>query len=364
MSMISKLKIPARIVLVGLLASVTLLTYFLAPSTGYTFAMGNGFNLKIDSKASWNGAPQDGTNGSYDSTWELKDKLVASDKFFNISDVKPGDEGEATISLHVNKDSWICLDFQNLKQKENGINEPEGEVDASGGAIQGELAAATEFFAWYDDGDNIFELGEKPIFGTSTTNQAATLTLNNKTYALADAIAGTPYPAGVTKYIGIQWCAGNMVVNVPAATITCDGTVLGNVAQTDSFSVDIGFRAVPSKDNKNFTCIKKDMKCEWPSCDGKCKTTITVDNNGFIINNTSSSSNTGGNSAGGSQGGSGGAGGAGGSGGSGGSGGTGGAGGAGGSGGTGGSGGVINTGNASSTATTTNILNRTLIRTR
>jgi hypothetical protein len=348
------LRIGTRMAVATLVATAAIAAYLFAPSTGYTFATGD-FNLKIDSKASWNGVLQP------KSTWSLKNLHPGSDKFFNLKDVKPGDQGEATISFHVNKDSWICLDFENLKQKENGRNEPEGHEDATGSSSAGELAAGTEFFAWYDDGDNLFEVGEKPIFGTSTDKQSAVKTLNNRTYALADAVAGDVFKANQTRYIGLQWCAGNMTVNVAAATIQCDGTALGNNAQTDSFSVDISFRAVPSKDNKKFTCIKKNTQCEWPSCNGKCNTNIKVDNNGTIISNTSSNSNTGGNSAGGSQGGNGGSGGNGGTGSNGENGGNGGA---GGNGGTGGSGGSVTTGNASSTSSSTNIINRirTIIR--
>ena len=321
-----------RLILLGGLLSVVILAFaFRTEATGFTFAMGNGFNLRIDSKASWNGVLQDGTNGSYDSTWELKDLIPTSDKFFNLSDVKPGDRGEVTISLHVNKDAWICLDFENLKQKENGRNEPEQQVDNSGGATSGELADGTEFFAWYDTanphpGDNIFQVGEKPIFGTTTGNQAATKVLDQKTYALADSIAGTAFPANQTKYIGIEWCAGDLQVNLATAVITCNGTVLGNAAQTDSFSVDISFRAVPKSDEPKFTCKKSNTTCEWPGLPaGQAgPINVNVNNSGTVINTTTSSSNTGGNSA--------------------------------------GSGGTVTTGDASSTSSTTNILNTILLR--
>ncbi len=290
--MLTKLQIPLRIIVIGVVASITIAVYFLTPTTGYTFATGD-FNLKIDSKATWNGVLQP------QSTWALKNLVPGSDKFFNIGDVKPGDQGEATISFHVNKDSWICLDFENLKEKENGRNEPELIEDNSGGANSGELADGTEFFAWHDDGDNIFEIGEKPIFGTTTGNQAATKVLQNKTYVLADSLSGTAYKAGVTKYIGVQWCAGDMVVNLATAVITCDPTTIGNEAQTDSFSVDVGFRAVPSKDNKKFKCDKQGNQCERCGSNTGCgPVNIVINNNGTVNSTTTSSSNTGGNSAG------------------------------------------------------------------
>lgn len=281
-----------RSAVVILLAAIVISAYLLTPSTGYTFATGS-FNLKIDSKATWNGVLQP------QSTWELKNLVPGVDKFFNIDDVKPGDQGEATISFHVNKDAWICLDFENLKEKENGRNEPELIEDNSGGANSGELADGTEFFAWHDDGDNIFEIGEIPIFGTTTGNQAATKTLKNKTYVLADSLSGTAYKAGVTKYIGLQWCAGDMQVNLATAVITCDPTTIGNEAQTDSFSVDIGFRAVPKKDKKNFRCDKGGNQCERCGSNTGCgPVNININNNATVNSTTTSSSNTGGNSAG------------------------------------------------------------------
>jgi len=308
-------KIGARGTLaIALLAIVTLAAFYGSEASGYTFATGS-FNLKIDSKATWNGVLQP------NSTWALKNLVPGVDKFFNIDDVKPGDEGEATISFHVNKDAWICLDFENLKEKENGVNEPESHADNSAGTTTGELADGTEFFAWYDDGDNLFEVGEKPIFGTSTDKQAATITLKNKTYVLADSLSGNAFPANQTKYIAIQWCAGDMVVNVATAVITCDPTTLGNEAQTDSFSVDIGFRAVPKKDNPRFKCDKGGNQCIRDGCNGSCgPVNITIVNNGTVNSTTTSNSNTGGNTA--------------------------------------GSGGTVNTGNASSTSSTTNIINQ------
>ncbi len=216
-------------------------------STGITFAQANGFNLTIDSHSTYNGVLVPSA------TWGLKNLTPGTDKFFNINDVKPGDRGETTISFHVNMDAWLCMDFQNLQNKENGINEPESHVDST--PTVGELADGTEFFAWRDDGDNVFEVGEVPLFGTST--QAASIVLNNKKYALADAEHPSPLVASSTAYVGITWCAGNLSVNLGTAAITCDGSVLGNAAQTDSMSVDISFRAV--------TTDQTDFRCEDPS---------------------------------------------------------------------------------------------------
>jgi hypothetical protein len=119
---------------------------------GTTFATGSGqagLEMKIDSESTYNGVSQPALS------WELKDLVPGVDKFFNFDDVKPGDVGENTVSIHIDKNpAYVCLDFVNLTDKENGVNEPEGRGD--GDPLSGELADGLEFFAWRDDGDNIF----------------------------------------------------------------------------------------------------------------------------------------------------------------------------------------------------------------
>ncbi len=69
-------------------------------STGNTFTAG-AIDLTVDSQASYNG------QSVAEATWTATD-LGAEHKFFNFADVKPGDSGENTISLHVNdKDAWL-----------------------------------------------------------------------------------------------------------------------------------------------------------------------------------------------------------------------------------------------------------------
>ncbi len=214
-------------------------------SPGITFAT-YGIDLKIDNHAWYNGSTVPG------STWALKDLVPTSDKFFNFNDIKPGDSGKTLISTHVGRsDAWLCLDFSNLVSKDNGVNEPESLVDTNGN-ISGELAKGTEFFSWIDNGDGIFKPGEKILFGATT--QSASKVLNEKSYVIGDSSGGGSCKVNSTKYIGIAWCAGNLTVNLSTGAMTCDGGALGNEAQTDSFTVDMAIRAMPSKENKNFLC--------------------------------------------------------------------------------------------------------------
>jgi hypothetical protein len=212
---------------------------------GTTFAT-RGVDLKINSRAFYNGTPVPA------SSWHLKNLVPGSDHFFKIKDLKPGDSGKTIISLHVKKTSaWACLDFTNLKGYENGHNEPEAGEDVDG--AEGELLEGLEFFAWHDDGDNVYEVGEEPLFGTST--QSAGMVLDDTSYPIAD--VGSKFGMcreGTTRYIGIAWCAGDLVVNQETAEIRCLGEALGNEAQTDSLSVDVSIRAIPAFENPHFNC--------------------------------------------------------------------------------------------------------------
>ncbi len=266
-----------------------------ADTTGFTYAT-ESIDLKVDSQASYNGAPRPA------GTWNFKDLKPHVDKFWNFDDIKPGDWGENTISLH-NKSKkdplYVCLTFFNLLNGENGVNEPESHVDNTPNA--GELTQAMEFFAWHDDGDNIFELGEKPIFGTSTPQSANPL-LAGKTYPLYDYKNNGSIPAGGKKYFGVYWCAGDLTVNVPAATVTCNGAQLGNSVQTDTMKVDVQLTAVSAKAEPKFVCgsVKPPKPPKPPkgeTCEDK-DVTVVVNNQGSVTNTSSSSSNTGGNLAG------------------------------------------------------------------
>lgn len=239
------------ILLVGFFALVVSALNARAVEPGITFATG-GIDLKIDSEATYNGLPWPS------GTWELKNLVPGVDKFFNFSDIKPGDYGENTVSMHVeNSDAYVCLDFKNLKSSENGENEPESQADLSEG---GELALNMEFFAWFDDGDNKFEKYEPPIFGTST--QEATDVLNDKTYTIADSETDRQCKAGKTCYFAIYWCAGDLTVNTYNPSLICNGENLGNGVQTDSMSVDVSIRAVPTNENPRFLCSGGSDKVE------------------------------------------------------------------------------------------------------
>jgi hypothetical protein len=235
--------VTTRIALMILTVSAAGVLAFVDTAPGNTFAT-KGLDLKIDSRAWYNGEKVK------ELSWKLKNLVPGTDHFFSYDDIKPGDSGKTIISMHVKKSSaWLCLDFTNLTGEENGHNEPEGEVDEDDTS---ELLEGMELFAWIDDGDNVFEVGEKPLFGTTT--QKAIDVINDKTYPIADWKKGPACGDNETRYVGIFWCAGDLSVNLATAQITCDASLLGNEAQTDSLSVDILIRAYPAKEHPKLVC--------------------------------------------------------------------------------------------------------------
>ncbi|MFQ3476974.1 VWA domain-containing protein [Halonotius sp. F2-221B] len=78
---------------------------------------------------------------------------------FTLSDVKPGDSGEVTVSIHIcDNPGYLRMMGDITENVENGQTEP--EIDAEGEDTDGigELADAIEVCVWYDeDCDNVFE---------------------------------------------------------------------------------------------------------------------------------------------------------------------------------------------------------------
>jgi predicted ribosomally synthesized peptide with SipW-like signal peptide len=192
-------------------------------------------------------------------TWTATD--LGAQQFWNFTDVKPGDEGENTVSLHIDSNpAWACVDVSLTKNDDVTCNDPETAAEGANcnnsipsADFDGELAQNLKFAAWADDGDNIWEVNEPLLF--SNQSGPASDVLGGKTYALADVTTGSgPMPGGTTNYIGLAWCAGNQTVDTLTHTITCDGAAMGNDTQTDSMQANVAFRVVQSRNNPNFVC--------------------------------------------------------------------------------------------------------------
>ncbi len=266
------------IVFVGALAAGATGAFFsdTETSTGNTFAAG-ALDLTIDNSSygfDWNGiggttTPTGVWGPNPSNSWQLGDLNNCGDGndpclFFSFGDLKPGDYGEDTISLHVQNAAYACMAFDLTGTPENLVNEPEASFpDTTVGADQGELQNYLSFLFWYDDGDNVFESGETVIPALSGLPGSA---FTGQWLAIADSGSGTPLVPGVTNYIGKGWCFGAMAQTpaTPAANpngptpgntgFTCSGAGNHNVAQTDGIVVDVAFHAVQSRNNGQFLC--------------------------------------------------------------------------------------------------------------
>ena len=69
---------------------------------------------------------------------------------FELDDVKPGDCGEVTVSLHIcDNPAYLWMQGTVYDDLENGLTEPEGEVDDTPDV--GELAESIDVTLWYDE---------------------------------------------------------------------------------------------------------------------------------------------------------------------------------------------------------------------
>jgi len=195
-------------------------------STGNVFQAG-AIDLKVDSECTYNGAPS-----SQCGTWLLKDLEPTIDKFFNFIDIKPGDWGENTISLHVyNNDAWVCAEVSGLANLDNTQTEPESLVDTNG-LVTGELQDALEMTIWRDlDCDNILDSGESILVTGHPVNGVL---------PVYDSNTGTgALPGNTTACLGVSW-------NLPPET--------GNEVQTDSLTGNISFYVEQARNNGEFVC--------------------------------------------------------------------------------------------------------------
>ncbi len=246
-------------------------------SEGNTFDAGV-LDLKIDNTSYYNGLV------STETTWELDD--LDGHLFFNFEDLKPGDWGEDTISIHViNNDAFGCFDSTLTSDDDVSSNEPELLVDDPEDAnnlLDGELGQNIDFIFWVDDGDNVLEATEAQsgIISEGKANEV----LNGLSVTLADSLTnlfggnpGDPLVGAQTYYIAKAWCFGTLT-QAPVADgagvdptvnggITCDGTALDNSTQTDKLTADIMFSAIQHRGNPNFVCDDETppvVSCEIP----------------------------------------------------------------------------------------------------
>ena len=253
------------IVFVGALAAGATGAFFsdTETSTGNTFAAGD-IDLRIDN-TSYVTNNAGVLVASPNNTWTISD--LTNQLFFSFSDVKPGDIGEDTISIHPgSNDAYACMAADITATPDNGINEPEGDAgDITDGALAGELQNFINFSFWEDDGDNVFETGEVLLPDLQGT---AAQIFDGGWNTIADSGNGPALPGGSTTYVGKAWCFGTLTPNGTAQNgngtgtpltlgttgFTCNGSGENNIAQTDGINVDVSFYAVQARNNGQFLC--------------------------------------------------------------------------------------------------------------
>lgn len=267
-------------------------------STGNTFTAG-AIDLGIDNESYYNGVLNLGTS------WELDFDIDSNNgngdvprQLFNFSDLKPGDYGEDTISIHVNNnESWMCADVTLTSNDDATCNEPENDVEGTSCALgsepdgdfaDGDLAQNIEFLWWADDGDNVLEDNEEESvissgpLGALGVDNTATVDLADDDDYIWSTFQG-PLGGLLTDdedkvvYIGKAWCFGDIApapleegnYDSPADNnddedgagrpedggYTCSGaSSLNNASQTDSATMNVSFRAVQARNNAGFEC--------------------------------------------------------------------------------------------------------------
>ncbi len=227
-------------------------------STGNTFKAGT-LDLKVDSSCHYfqNEIDVGCGQGAEFGNWLQSDLTPGVHKFFNFNDIKPGDRGEDTVSLHVvDNDAWGRFVIKDVAASPDD-----------------DLRQALQFSVWLDQGTTKgFQCGSTPACdadpqegdnvqqeqGEPTLITPGTVDAGGETHNIYDGLAGV-YTAesctgdGVTiplscpgiapdgrmigstsYYFGIAW-------KLPADT--------GNQVQGDSLSATMEFQAVQSRNN-------------------------------------------------------------------------------------------------------------------
>lgn len=262
-------------------------------STGNTFTAGQ-LDLKIDSEAHYAGLVCTGNPNTFwqddpadpnlttrpdlvgdpcGGTWNERD--LTNEKFFNLTDIKPGDDGENTISLHViNNDAWGRLKIENDVDAENGCGGEEVAVDPNCGTEAppfGEMQNNMQFFIWLDEGgvngfqcagvvrctadttegDNIQQGGELTLVTPGTLDEGGE-TLNIYT--------------GLIAAYTLNVCTGDGSSTADCPGLTSDGHMVGSITyyfglgwelpdtvgndvQTDSLTADLKFEVEQYRNN-------------------------------------------------------------------------------------------------------------------
>jgi predicted ribosomally synthesized peptide with SipW-like signal peptide len=196
-------------------------------STGNTFSAGS---LDLRFQADGKAAPFADVNGA---------ALFDTTAFPLLSDMKPGDKGERTVKLWVdNNPSCGTVGINVTEDKDNLCTEPE-LVDESGCKNDdlGELNDQVNFAVWADPNcNNILDTEESILVHGPLTG--------SKVYSIGE----LPISEATAKCYGIAYCFGTW------NGTSCDGSIVNNASQTDSFKADIIINALQKRNQYDSGC--------------------------------------------------------------------------------------------------------------
>lgn len=216
-------------------------------STGNIFTAGS-IDLKVDSfGAIYNGDDVD------NASWPARN--LTDEKFFTLEDFKPSDIYNRSISTHVaSNPAWLCIGATNLDDKENEINEAE---DDAGDTTDppGELSNNVHVLVWKEIIPDLQHTPDEPILADSFFDVFADVLA-----PLRDSTNGRPPITPIeTELIALSLCGGNHVINGITGAVTCDGSAMGDQAQTDSLTADLVIYGEQHRNNPNFKCSDVDL---------------------------------------------------------------------------------------------------------
>lgn len=162
---------------------------------------------------------------------------------FTLGDLKPGDLGEKTVELYV-VDNLACgfVNINVTSDLDNSCTEPENAAEPSCSPTSpGELNDEVKFAIWNDPNcNNVYDNNEEILVqGPLTANHY---------YSIGEIPPVSQTNPG--KCYGIGYCFGEWKVTQVGDVnkVKCDGSLIGNDSQSDSFVADL---IVTAKQKRN-----------------------------------------------------------------------------------------------------------------
>ncbi|MFC7046615.1 SipW-dependent-type signal peptide-containing protein [Halobacteriaceae archaeon GCM10025711] len=133
--------------------------------------------------------PQDASEADIEDAYRGQFADVPNDleaPLIDLQDVKPGDHGEVTFSVHLfDNPAYMWMHGDLVANDENDVNEPESHVDDTDDV--GELADAIKARLWYDeDGDNVLDGAAKLDVAVALDTSGSMLSEEGKFQSMLD----------------------------------------------------------------------------------------------------------------------------------------------------------------------------------